>query len=91
MTEPEKVIAPMNVPMKSSILCPRVIGTSRLIAAGLFTAAMAINTAARPTSECIAAISCGIWVICTQRATTAPIAPPIAIAARIGNTFLLCE
>jgi hypothetical protein len=57
ITEPEKVTAPMNVPMKSSTLCPSVIGTASAIAAGLLTAAMAIKTAARPTSECIAAMS----------------------------------
>ena len=61
------------------------------MAAGLLTAAMAMNTAARPTSECIAAISCGICVIWTRRATTAPIAPPITIATTIGPMLLLCE
>ena len=47
---------------------------------GLWIAAIAISTAAMPTSECIAATSSGICVICTRRATTAPIAPPTAIA-----------
>ena len=49
-------------------------------AAGLLTTAIAISTAAMPTSECIAATSSGICVICTRRATTAPIAPPIGDA-----------
>jgi hypothetical protein len=34
MTEPENVIAPMNVPMKSSSLLPVGMGTGRLNAAG---------------------------------------------------------
>ncbi len=90
ITEPENVIAPMNVPMKSSALWSPVIGECRPIASGLLTAAIAMNTAARPTSECMAATSSGICVICTRRATTAPIAPPTTIPARIGSTFLLC-
>ena len=91
ITDPENVMAPMKVPMNSSSLCPNVIGTSSPIAAGLLTAATAMNTAARPTSECIAATSSGICVICTRRATIAPIVPPTAMPPRIGSTFLLCE
>ena len=68
-----------------------MIGTSSPIAAGLLTAAMAMSTAARPTSECMAATSSGICVICTRRATIAPIVPPIAMPPSIGSTFLLCE
>jgi len=37
---------------------------------------MAMHTAARPISECIAATSSGILVISTRFAATAPIAPP---------------
>ena len=55
------------------LVARRACGTGRPIDAGLLTAAMAISTAARPTSECIAATSSGICVICTRRATTAPI------------------
>jgi hypothetical protein len=43
------------------------------------TAAIAISTAAMPTSECMKATSSGIAVICTLRATTAPIKPPSAM------------
>ncbi len=51
ITEPENVIAPMNVPMKSSSLLPVGIGTCSPNAAGLWIAAIAISTAAMPTSE----------------------------------------
>ena len=75
ITEPENVIAPMNVPMKSSSLLPVGIGTCRPNAAGSWIAEIAISTAARPTSEWNAATSSGICVICTRRAMTAPIDP----------------
>ena len=51
ITDPENVIAPMNVPMKSSSLLPAGIGLARPSAVGLWTAAIAISTAAMPTSE----------------------------------------
>jgi hypothetical protein len=51
MTEPENVIAPIKVPMKSSSLLPVGITAGRPSDTGLLTAATAISTAARPTSE----------------------------------------
>jgi hypothetical protein len=42
----------------------------------LLTTAKAMRTAARPTSECIAATSSGICVISTRLATYQPITPP---------------
>ena len=48
-------------------------------AAGLCTTAMAISTAAIPTSECMAATSSGICVISTRLATIAPMMPPMAM------------
>ena len=91
ITEPENVIAPMNVPMKSSSLLPIGMGSARPSAVGLLTAAIAMRTAARPTSECIAATSSGICVICTRRATTAPIAPPTTMPTRIIHTLPVVE
>ncbi len=76
MTEPEKVIAPTNVPMNSSTRLPRGIGNGMLNAFGLLTTAHAMRTAARPTSECIAATSSGICVISTRLATYQPTTPP---------------
>ena len=73
MTEPEKVIAPTNVPMNSSTRLPAGIGSAMLKARGLLTTATAMSTAARPTSECIAATSSGICVISTRLATNQPI------------------
>ena len=81
--------APTNVPMKSSRRLPVGSGSGRLKAAGLRTIATAIRTAARPTSECIAATSSGICVISTRRATSAPIDPPIRIASRIRSIRLV--
>ena len=51
-----------------------------LNAVGLLTTAAAISTAARPTSECIAATSSGICVISTRLATNQPMRPPTASA-----------
>jgi hypothetical protein len=45
-------------------------------AQGSATAAMAMNTAARPIMECMKATSSGILVICTRRAITVPALPP---------------
>ncbi|MNR32878.1 hypothetical protein D3C85_1505060 [compost metagenome] len=47
-------------------------------------AATAISTAERPTSECIAATSSGMPVICTVFAFQAPMAPPAAMAPMIS-------
>ena len=79
MTEPEKVSAPTKVPMKSSSRLPAGSCAGMPKAVGLLTTETAISTAAMPTSECIAATSSGICVICTRRATNAPIEPPISI------------
>ncbi len=66
-------MAPTKQPMNSSIRLPSGISfepTGAMPnAAGSATAATAMNTAARPISECIAATSSGILVICTLRAT----------------------
>ena len=91
ITEPENVIAPMNVPMKSSSLLPVGMTAGSPNAGGLLTAAIAISTAAMPTSEWKAATSSGICVICTRRAITAPIAPPTAMPATIIAIFLVLE
>ena len=91
ITDPENVSAPMNVPMKSSSLLPAGMGLARPSAVGLCTAATAISTAARPTSECMAATSSGICVICTRRATTPPITPPTAMPTRIIAMFFVDE
>jgi hypothetical protein len=85
MTEPEKVSAPTKVPMKSSSRLPRGMGTGIWNASGLCTTAIAISTAAIPTSECIAATSSGICVISTRLATVAPMMPPMAIPATISH------
>ena len=50
-----------------------------------------MSTAAMPTSEWNAATSSGICVICTRRATTAPIAPPTTMPPRIQATFRVVE
>ena len=79
ITEPEKVTAPTKVPMNSSSRLPNGSGVSRvaiLKAQGSDTAAIAMHTAARPISECMAATSSGILVISTFFAAYAPIAPP---------------
>src|SRR5688500_2648004 len=89
ITEPDQVMAPMNVPRNSSSLLPIGNGAGKPNEAGLLTAAIAMNTAARPTSECMKATSSGIAVICTRRATTAPIAPPSAIQPTIKAQFLV--
>ena len=91
ITEPENVMAPMNVPMKSSSMLRVGNGTSSPNDAGLLTVAIAISTAAMPTSEWNAATSSGICVICTRRAITAPTAPPIAMPTRIIATFFEFE
>lgn len=44
-----------------------------------------MNTAASPTRLCIAAISCGISVICTRVASTQPPAPPMASMIAVSH------
>ena len=58
ITDAVKVIAPINAPIKSSIFWAPVWSC-----AVLNTAAIAINTADKPTNECIKATSSGILVI----------------------------
>jgi hypothetical protein len=82
ITEPENVIAPTKVPMNSSTRLPRGSGTGMLKASGLLTTAKAMSTAARPTSECIAATNSGICVISTRLATYQPMTPPTVNASR---------
>ena len=82
MTEPEKVIAPINVPTKSSNRLPP--GMSPLTnsipnAVGSATAATAMNTADIPIIECMNATSSGILVISTRLAINAPSPPPTTI------------
>ncbi|MNP59023.1 hypothetical protein D3C76_1539890 [compost metagenome] len=80
ITEPEKVMAPMAAPRNSSRRLPAGIGS--LIAAtmpidcGSSTAAMAMNTAARPIMLCMKATSSGILVISTRLAMIEPAVPP---------------
>jgi hypothetical protein len=52
-------------------------------AVGSATAAIAMNTAARPIIECMNATSSGISVISTRLAITVPAVPPIASPSRI--------
>ena len=91
ITEPENVIAPMNVPMKSSSLLPVGISAGSPNDCGLCTADTAISTAAMPTSEWNAATSSGICVICTRRAMTVPTTAPMAMPATIIATFFVFE
>ena len=83
-TEAVKVMAPMKAPMKSSMRWAPVCSSPVWK-----IAATAISTATRPTSECMAATSSGICVICTRRASVAPMAPPMmrppAMNARLGR------
>ena len=79
ITEPEKVIAPTKVPINNSTRFPIGIkppASVKLNAQGSDTTATAIQTAAKPMSECIAATNSGILVISTRFAKNAPIAPP---------------
>jgi len=81
ITEPEKVIAPTKVPMNSSSRLPIGIGwpcSTMLNAHGSATAAIAMNTAARPIIECMNATSSGILVISTRLAMIVPAVPPTA-------------
>ena len=83
MTEPLKVMAPMAAPKNSSKRLP--LGMSSVPkpcatmpkAAGSTTAAMAMNTAAKPIMLCMKATSSGILVISTRCAMMAPAPPPI--------------
>ena len=83
--EPVNVIAPIITPRLISIRLPKWISPERPIpyASGDHSAAIAIITAANPTSEWNAATSCGIAVIAILRAMPVPIAPPSAMPPKI--------
>ena len=76
MTEPVKVMAPMNTPSASSMRLPPGISWLPLAAmpkaAGSATAATAMATAARPIMLWKKATSSGILVISTVLARQAP-------------------
>jgi hypothetical protein len=79
MTEPLKVTAPMKAPSASSMRLPPGMGPPLAViwkAQGSATAAMAMNTAARPIMLCMKATSSGILVISTRCAIVAPTPPP---------------
>ncbi|MNS38235.1 hypothetical protein D3C72_704780 [compost metagenome] len=86
ITEPEKVMAPMAAPRNSSRRLP--VGIGSLMAAtmpidcGSSTAAMAMNTAARPIMLCMKATSSGILVISTRLAMIEPAVPPTSRPTR---------
>ena len=77
--EPEKVIAPTAAPIDISIKLPSLIspGVPKLKAFGFKKAAIATNTAARPTKLWKPATNSGIAVIGILYAMKAPINPPI--------------
>ena len=77
--EPENVIAPIAAPNDISIkLASFMLPTDpKLNASGLRNAAIATNTAARPTRLWKPATSSGIAVIGILKAINAPIDPPI--------------
>ena len=87
MTEPLKVMAPIAAPKNSSKRLPlgmhrfqcaqQPCATMPNLAAGSTTAAMAMNTAAKPIMLCMKATSSGILVISTRCAMMAPAPPPI--------------
>ena len=81
MTDPENVIAPTKVPMKSSSRLPTGSGwpgAARPKAWGSPTIATAMATAARPIMLCMKATSSGILVISTRLAMIVPIVPPMS-------------
>jgi hypothetical protein len=71
--------------MNNSSRLPLGMGEAIWKASGLCTTAIAISTAAMPTSECIAATSSGICVISTRLATVAPMIPPTTMPARMSH------
>ncbi len=77
--EPEKVMAPTAAPIDISIKLPSLIlpGYPKLKASGFKKAAIATNTAERPTKLWKPATSSGIAVIGILYAIKAPIKPPI--------------
>ena len=77
--EPVKVTAPMKTPTNTSTSW--MLGYRTSVSYELF---QPTSTAARPTKLCSIAMSSGMPVISTTRARQMPIAPPMAIAARIS-------
>ena len=77
--EPEKVIAPTAAPIDISIKLANLIFPTlpKLKAPGFKKAAIATNTAAKPTKLWKPATNSGIAVIGILKAIKAPIAPPI--------------
>ena len=77
--DPEKVIAPTAAPIDISIKLPSLMlpRDPKLKASGFKKAAIATNTAARPTKLWKPATNSGIAVIGILKAIKAPIAPPI--------------
>ena len=79
ITDPVNVSAPMNTPMKVSmswIVC----SAPTSVLAGCSLLLIPTSTAAAPTKLCRIATSCGIAVIETRVATTAPMSPAISTA-----------
>ncbi len=81
-TEPVKVIAPTNTPTNVSIWW-MVASTPVCATVGSSVPPSPTSTAAAPTKLCRMATSCGIEVISTRAAMTAPMAAPTAIAPAI--------
>ena len=74
-------MAPTKVPMNSSSRLPVGMGAPAAAmpkACGSATTAMAMATAARPIMLCMKAMSSGILVISTLRASSVPTVPPIS-------------
>ncbi len=78
-SEPENEIAPTS---SVNTIATRTHGSSVWASSSRATSA-----AAPPPTPLKSATSCGIWVICTRRATGAAIAEPTAMAARIHGMF----
>ena len=77
MIDPVNVTAPMKTPMKISTSWMRASAPVSPVA-GPSSDAKPTSTAAAPTKLCRMATSCGIEVISTRAASTAPMAPPTA-------------
>ena len=77
--DPVKVTAPTNTPTNVSIWW-MVAATPSCTAVGSSVPPRPTSTAAAPTKLCRMATSCGIDVISTRDASTAPIAEPTAMA-----------
>ena len=85
MTDAVNVIAPINAPINNSNLW-----TVECVSPEFNTAAIAINTAASPTKECINATNSGILVICTVFAAYIPIHAPRTNGTNINKVIKFC-